>query len=239
MSRRRPPLAKTKEWIRQDWWTEETEEDFLRRPGIEDHPVRVRMGEEAAEIGGMVLDVGCCTSIDHPRVKRLGLDYVGMDIIPKFIARGRKHNPGIKLIIASALHIPVRKQCFNVVYLKDVVQHLHPDEYHLALQEAWRAADWLLLVATNRRFLDKMQIVVEIHTKDWRPGPFGNFYSWQSFTKNLRKLKGSHFKTVDGLDAPEDKLLPSICPKLPSARRYTLFIIRRIDRPSYRWKDRS
>lgn len=237
-------MSKEDKWI--NWWTEKADEDFLRRPGIENHPVRVRMGEEAALIGGMVLDGGCCSSICYPRLKSLGLidedgnGYVGIDRTPKFLAYGRKLNPGIRLINASVMNMPIREKCFATVYLKDVVQHLHPDEYPEALKESWRAANWLLLVATNRRFLDKARVIVQLHTRDHKPfNAFANFYSWQRFTKNLRSLEGSHFRRILGLDAPEDENLPSVIssqinPK--ATRQYSLFIIHRIDRPIYRWQ---
>ncbi len=178
------------------WWQESTDLDFMRDdPEEANHPIRIRMGREASRVGGKVLDVGCGTAIDYPRIRDLGLEYWAVEPIPKFIDRARELHPEVKILQARAWDIPFKDNEFDVVWCKGVVQHLPTGTYPEALDEMWRVCKTLLMVSTNRVFWagDTPGI-----TQRLKHGPYNNHYNFKDFNYHVRRLSNSVSRYIKG-----------------------------------------
>ncbi|KKL51885.1 hypothetical protein LCGC14_2291030 [marine sediment metagenome] len=218
------------------YWEEQTDLDFMRDdPDEANHPIRVRMGNEAQRVakevvrgkvgqpGGWpaphVLDVGCGTAIDYPRLKRLGFSYQGVEPIPKFIDRARVLYPGIRIEQARVWDIPFPDDHFDVTWCKGVVQHLPPGTYPEALDELWRVTKTLLMVSTNRVFLSSAGI-----THRERGDPYDNHYNFKEFLGHVRSLPNSVTRHVKGFVRPEN-----LEEAKKTGRIHTLFLIYDLD----------
>lgn len=214
-------MAERRSW--EDWWEREAEADFLRWPGAENQPRRVRMCNEAAKVGGSVLEVGCATGIDYPRLKRLGLKYTGIDVTSKFISRAKELYPEIDVRVANVLDLPFADDSFDVVYANDVVQHLDPKEYPKALREMWRVAQKLLLVSTSRQFIfGNGEIIPKMGTSASSAvnGPYMNHYNFDRFLAYLQDLPDSNVAVFHGFMTLADRRIESFpilhCPECKS-----------------------
>lgn len=212
------------------YWEEQTDLDFMRDdPDEANHPIRVRMGKEAGRVAGeafrsgwrppSVLDVGCGTAIDYPRLRTLGLGYWAIEPIPKFIERARELYPEIRILQARVWDIPFNDDKFDVVWCKGVVQHLPPGTYPEALDELWRVTKTLLMVSTNRVFLSSAGI-----THRERGDAYDNHYNFKEFLGHVRSLPNSVTRLIKGFVRPEN---------LEEAKKkgqiHTLFLIYDLD----------
>jgi SAM-dependent methyltransferase len=214
------------------YWQESTDLDFMRDdPDEANHPIRVRMGNEAERVGKevlrgkvgqsggwalpSVLDVGCGTAIDYPRLRDLGLEYWAVEPIPKFIERARELHPGIRILQSRVWDIPFTDKRFDVVWCKGVVQHLPPGSYPEALEELWRVTKTLLMVSTNRVFLDSAGL-----TQRKKGGPYDNHYNFKEFNRHIRRLPNSVSRHLKGFVRPEN-----LEEAKKSGRIHTLFLI--------------
>ena len=208
------------------YWQESTDIDFMRDdPDEANHPIRVRMGNEAERVGGDVLDVGCGTAIDYPRLDGLGLEYWAVEPIPKFIDRARELYPGIRILQARVWDIPFEDDNFDVVWCKGVVQHLPPGTYPEALDELWRVTKTLLMVSTNRVFLSSAGI-----THRERGDPYDNHYNFKEFYGHIKRLPNSASRHIKGFVRPEN-----LEEAKKTGRIHTLFLIYNLDY----WKEHN
>ena len=184
------------------FWEAKTDLDFMRAdPDEANHPLRVRMGEEAARVGGKVLDIGCGTAIDYPRLRDLGLEYWAIEPIPKFITRARELHPEIRILQERVWDIPFEDDTFDVTWMKGVVQHLPPGTYLEALDEAWRVTKTLLMVSTNRVFWTGNSPGVTHRVKG---GHFDNHYNLNEFNRNIQSLPNSVSRSINGFVKPDE-----------------------------------
>lgn len=186
------------------WW-EGTDLDFMRNdPDEANHPIRIRMGNEAERVakrqiaaGWMpkVLDAGCGTAIDYPRLKALGFRYQGLEPIPKFIDRAIELYPEIRIKQGRIWNIDADDKEFDVTWCKGVVQHLPPGTYPEALDELWRVTETLLMVSTNRMFWagDNPSI-----TQREKHGPYNNHYNFKEFNRHIHRLKNATSRYIKG-----------------------------------------
>lgn len=184
------------------WW-EGTDLDFMRDdPDEADHPIRIRMGKEAARVKKQleypdcnVLDVGCGTAIDYPRLRDLGFEYWAVEPIPKFIDRARELYPEIRILQERVWDLPFEDNTFDVVWCKGMVQHLPPGTYPEALDEMWRVCKTLLMVSTNRMFWagDNPSI-----TQREKYGPYNNHYNFKEFNRHIHGLKNAASRYIKG-----------------------------------------
>jgi len=182
-------------------WEPSAPEDFMRDdPDEANHPSRIRMCNEAAMVGGKILEIGCGTAIDYPRLTRMGLKYSAVELTPKFIARARELHPGIDIRQGRIWDLPFEDDSFDVVYCRGVVQHLPPETYPEALDEMWRVAKTLLLVSTNRLFRKGKGI-----TYREKGGPYVNHYVFDEFNGYIKTLPGSISRYVSGFMRPEER----------------------------------
>lgn len=177
------------------WW-KGAPIDFMRRdPEEANHPLRIRMGKEAARVGGSVLDVGCGTAIDYPRLRDLGFDYWAIEPMPNFKARAEELHPDIRILQERCWDIPFDDNTFDVVWCKGVVQHLPTGTYPEALDELWRVTDTLLMVSTNRVFLDGDKPGV---TQRKKGHAYNNHYNFKEFNGHVKRLPNSISRHVKG-----------------------------------------
>ena len=113
-----------------DMWTDEWYENTTMLPFLE-------KVVELLPSGAKVLDLGCNSGYETRRMKKLGLEVVGLDFSDKSIELAKKLNPNIEFIcddmlndltylgkfdgvvaIASIIHIPQEKLslCFERIY---------------------------------------------------------------------------------------------------------------------------
>ncbi len=107
---------------------------------------RFRIPLELAEIsGGMrILDVGCgrgeiLVDADKRGASAYGFDYAmsALEMATEAIAK-RSQAHGILIHLANAQQLPYPDNCFDRVFMLDVVEHLYPYELHQALVEIRR-----------------------------------------------------------------------------------------------------
>ncbi len=86
---------------------------------------RMRMSLELAEMcffKGLLLDVGCADGF-FQRV--IGLkESVGVDVQKRKLERAIKNVPHGHFVLASATHLPFKKEIFDVVSFWEVLEHL-------------------------------------------------------------------------------------------------------------------
>jgi len=128
------------------WWEDKAPQDFLRTDEQLKHPIRRMIVEKVAEVGSSALDVGSGTCIDYPLFDEAGVDYVAIDITPKFLKYARGLHP-IKAIRGDGLHLPIKSESFDVAYCKDLLEHLPWGAYRLLLWEMWRVARRRIIIA--------------------------------------------------------------------------------------------
>lgn len=201
----------------EDWWEKFAEEDFMRKPDEENHPLRIRMCNEAAKVGGTVLDIGCGTAIDYPRLTQLGLKYMGIDITPKFVARAKQLYPEMDVREGNVFNLTFPNRCFDVVYAKGLIQHLPPGTYPEALKSMWYITKTLLMFSTNCPFVGGPTVTVSNRTLG---GAFTNYYNYKEFIDYCNNiLFGSRLTIKYGYKAADEK------------RAHTLFIVYRLEEP--------
>ena len=133
------------EWVSN--WTRKAAVDFLEYPEEKEHPIRQMIAEITKQTGKTVLDVGCATCNDYGLHKKLGTSYVGLDFTKKFLDRAKKLYPNVEVKFGNALDLPYEDGTFDVVYCKDLLEHLPPDEYKQATREMWRVARKKVMIA--------------------------------------------------------------------------------------------
>jgi SAM-dependent methyltransferase len=174
-------------------WQETRDEGFMREvPNEENHPVRIRMGNEAARVGGKILDMGCGTAIDYPRISKAG-EYYGIEPIPRFIEAAKKRYPEINIQQGRIWNIDYPNKYFDVTWCKGVVQHLPPGTYPEGLEELWRVTKTLMMVSTNRIWTD-----VNMSHRE-KGGPYDNHYNFNEFHDEVCSLPRSVSKCIKGL----------------------------------------
>lgn len=125
-------------WTR--WWREQAPQDFLRKPSQLNHPIRHLIVKLAGEKGRSVLDVGCATCIDYPFFKKAGVEYTGLDLTLKFVKRARQLYPGVDVHQGDAKTLKFRDNWFDVVYCKDLLEHMNPPDHRRVITEMLRVA---------------------------------------------------------------------------------------------------
>lgn len=137
------PASESLDW-RNGW--KNRSEKFLEYGKQLNHPIRELIAERAAEIGGTVLDVGCATCSDYPLHRDRGTRYIGRDITSKFIERAKKRFPGVDVGYGDVLDLGFPDSSVDVVYCKDLLEHLPPEKYKQAIGEMYRVASRRVMV---------------------------------------------------------------------------------------------
>jgi ubiquinone/menaquinone biosynthesis C-methylase UbiE len=138
-----------------------------------------------------VLDVGCGTGIDYMGFFMNFMDYVGVDITPKFVARFKELHPEADVRVHSSLSLPFSDRSFDVVYSGGVIQHQHPDDYPRAIQGMWRICRNGLILTTSNSFTKKKDVIRLVRKKK----VFDNYYGMPGFLEIIHALP--EFKTAE------------------------------------------
>lgn len=102
------------------------------------HPGRARVAELVKANSQTVLDVGCGIGLDYKFYKDTSVEYLGVDVTPKFIAVA--HERGVPTQITDALNLPFANESFDSVVCKDLLVHLPPGDWQRAFKEMVRVA---------------------------------------------------------------------------------------------------
>ena len=131
-----------------------------------------------------MLDVGCASAIDYSLFKGTGIRYIGLDITQKFLDYARHLNPEVDVRLASAIDLPFKDGEVDVVYMKSLVEHLHPDEWRKAITEAWRVSAKKLILCF---VLKPREGEAEYNYRE--EGYYENFLSRDELIDFLKKLR--------------------------------------------------
>jgi len=114
------------------------------------HPVRKIISELACRHGDSVLDVGCGTCTDYLFFKDTHAKYHGIDITPKFARAAHNAHKVPNVTVGDALHLPFSDDSFDVVYCKDLLEHLPPETWKNAVKELFRVASHMVMLVFFR-----------------------------------------------------------------------------------------
>ena len=191
-------LIKKRAW--EHWWQTSTSRMFPRnakwvegkkieKPTTES-PVRQVMADEALKSGHSVLDMGCATCIDYELYKGKEIHYTGIDITEKYLETARELHPEIDVRQMNVVKTSFKDGEYDTVYMKSLVEHLHPKEWKDAVREGWR-------IANNKFMLCFVLLPVDgppqykYHPK----GFYNNHVSKQELIELLEGLEG--FKSLE------------------------------------------
>jgi len=160
---------------------------FPRRDGEQRvHTVRFLILGETVSIGAeSVLDCGCGIGVDYSFFKNTPVRYTGIDITPRFLARARRDYPDIDVREVDILNMPFNDGSFDVVYCKDVLEHVPPEVAENMINRMWQVAKKRLMIAFFRPPSDEPE---DVGHKDL--GFFYNRYNKQKILTTLRSLPG-------------------------------------------------
>ncbi|MBA7468150.1 hypothetical protein ES707_03391 [subsurface metagenome] len=163
------------------------------------HPSR-RIVCELAQVGDSALDVGAGNCVDYEMYRERGINYVGIDITPKFI-RSAKQDYGVpNVVLGNALHLPFKSNSFPTVYCKDLLEHMPPGLYRNVLREMIRVAyNQVIVIFFHPPWYRSTQ-----YKKGWK-GFWSNTYNENEILKFMNGLNIELFKIIRGIVNPIDK----------------------------------
>jgi len=173
---------KMRSW-EQFWQRRFSSRPFMMRSSLNENPCRLMIYKLIAAEGGTVLDAGCGEGRDYPQFVELDLEYVGIDITPSFIEKFRRRHPSANARVASVLKLPFRDRRFTSVYSGGVIQHLHIEDYPVALREMWRVTESLMIVTVN-------PLEAEDQIRLSGSNFYDNLFGRRKFTDIILKLPG-------------------------------------------------
>ncbi len=88
---------------------------------------------------GTVLDVGCGPGHHTAHLRALGVDAIGLDMVPEFIEHARTAHPGGRFVLGSLHQLPVPERSLAGVLAWYSLIHLAPTKVDAALAELRRA----------------------------------------------------------------------------------------------------
>lgn len=150
-----------------DAWERNKPRDFLRADRQLNHPIRGMILEHAE--GKTVGDFGCASCIDYPMWIKHGYDYTGIDFTEKFLDYAKSLYPEIKLIKSDIINTGLPDEAFSTSYCKDIFEHQPPEKYIQVLDEMWRLASKVMIIAFYIAPKDKpthYELVNGIHYKN-------------------------------------------------------------------------
>lgn len=164
------------------------------------HPVRLLIAENALELGARsVLDVACNVCLDHTIMSSRELEYHGIDFESRFIDKAHELYPGIDAQVASAYSIPFDDGSIDVVYCKDLLEHLAPisesPNYQDAVKEMWRVANKAIMISF---FHPPQPGREEISWHD--SGFWNNTYNRDEIDSLIDDLPGAYIKSISVTD---------------------------------------
>lgn len=212
-----------KEW--EEYWDKHIDpETFMRSPIEPDYnPIRLLIAEES--VGDSVLDAGCASCISYPLFEGK-MEYVGIDKTQKLLDSAKKFNKGVSLVRGKVHNMPFADNSFGTVFIKDVLEHIGPEEYKQVISEIWRIAKYRVLIAlfggvhhpTKYKLSSEHGLLPEYGIY------YFNSYSREDLSNFISQLPNlGSFKVVENLPLENSSLTPRDFSTLKTAR--TLIII--------------
>ncbi len=114
--------------------------------GAWDSAPRRALRNQISPVGGRVLEVACGPGIEYEGLRRAGLnvDYTGVDVTPRMVSVCASRFPQAKFLVGDVEHLPFPDASFDVVFTKDLFEHL--PGFETGLSEMYRVAKRLVLV---------------------------------------------------------------------------------------------
>jgi len=127
---------------------ETADPDFLVSAMEISHPVRQVIADTAwTESCVSVLDAGCNVGMSYPYFRERTFLYYGIDFQEKFVQRAKELHPSGEFRVGNVLSIPFKDRSMDMVFCKDVLEHLEHPNYKQAVSEMWRCANKVMCVS--------------------------------------------------------------------------------------------
>jgi len=182
---------------RENWdkyWDRKSNQNWLRHKKQINHDIRRIIADKMLNLGcKTAIDVGSATCIDYPLYKNRDIDYTGLDITRKFLARATKLYPDIKTIHGNILKNEINDGMFDGAYCKDLIEHIPPEYYKQAISQIWRMSKKVAMFGFFIPPTSKPDDFV-FHKK----GYWINHYNKEKLVKFMESLDG--FDQLDILD---------------------------------------
>lgn len=89
-----------------------------------------------------VLEVGCNIGNQLKLLQKHGFkNLYGIDIFPEAVEQAKYHTKNINIIEASALNLPFKDNCFDLVFTSGVLIHTHPKDLKKLMGEIYRTSN--------------------------------------------------------------------------------------------------
>ena len=151
--------------------------------------IRARVADSATSL----LDVGCGTGRHGEEFRRLGFDYVGVDLSPEMLAEARKRLPSTTFVESDIRALSLEERfdavvCLNAtigymrttedlaVALRNLARHVTPGG--ILLVEPWATRDQWLAPKVSVETLEEPQLAIARVSRAYFDGDFGA-WEWQ------------------------------------------------------------
>lgn len=140
---------------KENWWSNCSKEGlkkYQRKDGRgADNPTRQFILDFIQDIDKeelKVLDAGCGTGVDYQNLKKLNIDYTGVDITPKVVEVAKDLFPKANFVQGDIEDLQFDDGEFDVVFARHVIEHL--ESYSDAVEEMKRVADKRVIVLHHK-----------------------------------------------------------------------------------------
>jgi ubiquinone/menaquinone biosynthesis C-methylase UbiE len=133
-----------------------------------------------------LLEIGFGSGIDYRGLESAGLldtpelSYFGVDVTRKFVAHARRRFSKMTPFLIDGYHLPFRNGCFDVVYMRHVLEH--QTHYRFLLSEALRVCRGQVFLIFFLPLRDAEEDTIEFDGT-W----YNNHYSRLRFTEFVRE----------------------------------------------------
>ena len=160
------------------------------------HPSQLYAIEKYVEPGMSFLDYGSGSATTYEAIKRINLkvDYLGVDVIPKFTQWCKQTYPEGNFEVNPSIHkIDQPDKSWDVVYSRHVVDHM--DSFERGMDEHKRVAKKLVIVVLWTGLLDGDEHEIK-NIVDHRGTPEEKLYP-NEYTNNYSRKKVLEYLTSD------------------------------------------
>jgi ubiquinone/menaquinone biosynthesis C-methylase UbiE len=166
-------------------------------------PVRAKYRELLKELGvPNMLEVGCGPGVDYLGAVKTNPDirYTGVDLTKQMIEHCQQHYPGGTFMQASIFQLPFANDSFELVYCKDVLNHL--DDWKSGFAELLRVSGKYVLV----NFFYGLGSVT-INLKKQENGYLNHFFDWNEMMTTLVSFPHNSIKIYTLACIPNEETL--------------------------------
>jgi ubiquinone/menaquinone biosynthesis C-methylase UbiE len=124
----------------------------------------------APEPGATVLDIGCGTGVITAAAADLGLEAVGLDVVPEFVEAARERHPGASFEVGPSEQLPFPDESFDYVLLLSLLEHVQDWERTLAEAVRVLRPGGVMYLTTTNRFCPKQYEIRYLWGFGYLPG---------------------------------------------------------------------